>query len=95
MYYPQATLALMQAFGQKTRQQVSRFFPVQTMQVDFILNDPAPTAQVAQDSLRQPVPQVMRFVATFKTILQANVAVQALIQRRLFISQMLHGVRRR
>ncbi len=40
--------AVFQRLGQKARKQCSRFVAVQAVQVDFILNDPPPTAQIAQ-----------------------------------------------
>ncbi|MDD2750820.1 MAG: hypothetical protein PHX24_12145 [Acidithiobacillus sp.] len=71
------------------------FVTVEAVQVDFILNHPAPAPQVAQDGLRQPVAHVMRLIAAFETVLQANPAMQALMQRRPFVGKMLKWSRRR
>lgn len=77
MHDPDAALAMVQAFSQKAGEQMPRFIPVQAMQVDFILDHPAPTAQVTQDVLSQSGAQIMRFVTAFQAILQADKAVQA------------------
>ena len=95
MYDPQATLAVMQAGGEKTGEQLAGLFTVEAVQVDFILNHPAPASQVAQDGLRQPLAHVMRLIAAFETVLQANSAVQAFMQRRPFVGKMLKWSRRR
>jgi len=95
MHDPDATLAVMQAFSQKAGEQVPRLIPVQAMQVDFILDHPAPTAQIAQDILGQSGAQIMRFVTAFQAILQADVAVQAFMQGSLFVGKMLEWAGRR
>lgn len=95
MHDPDATLAVVQALGQKAGEQMSRFISVQTVQVDFILDYPAPTAQVAQDVLSQSGAQIMRLVTALEAILQADKAVQAFMQGSLFVGQMLERAGRR
>lgn len=95
MHDPDATLAVVQALGQKAGEQMPGFVAIQTVQVDFILDYPAPTAQVAQDVLSQSGAQIMRFVTAFQAILQADMAVQAFMQGGLFIGKMLERAGRR
>ena len=95
MHYAHTALAVMQASGQESGEQLASFVAVQSVQVDFILNDPASTPQVAQDILGQACSQVVRFIATFQAILQANVAVQAFMQRGSFVGDMLQRAGRR
>ena len=89
MHDAHTALAVMQASGQESGEQLASFVAVQSVQVDFILNDPASTPQVAQDILGQACAQVVRFIATFQAILQANVAVQAFMKRRSFVGNVL------
>lgn len=89
MHDPDTTLAVMQAFSQKTGEQLPGFIPVQAVQVDFILNYPASAAQIAQDILGQSGAQIMRLVTALEAILQADVAVQAFVQGGLFVGKML------
>ncbi len=86
---PDATLAEMQTIGQEVGQALAGFVAIETMQVDFAFDNPAAAPQIAQDALRQPSPQVMRFVAAFQSVLQADRTVQAVAQRRAFVGQML------
>ena len=44
-----ATPALLQAIGQESGEQGARLLAVESVQVDFSLNDPASAPQVAQD----------------------------------------------
>ena len=50
------------------------------VQVDLALDHPAAAAQVAQHGVGEAVAQVIRFVATFEAILQADRTVQAFVQ---------------
>lgn len=83
---PHATLAVVQAFGQEGGQLVPGFVPIHAVQVEFGLNDPATAPQVAENADRQAVAQVVRFVAAFQAILQADLAVQAFMQGGPFVS---------
>jgi len=94
MNYPHAALAVMQAFGQKGCKLVPGLIAVEAMQVNFILRDPAPSAQIAQDVLSQALPQVLGFIATLQSVLQVNATVEAFMQRRTLIGNVLQGVRR-
>lgn len=85
--------AIVQATGNEGGEGVACFIAIQAMQVDFILNDPAATAQVAQHTLRQSRSQVTGFITPFQSILQGNRAMQAFVQSCPFIGQMLQGAR--
>lgn len=95
MHDPDATLAVMQAFSQKAGEQMPRFIPIQAMQVDFILDHPASSAQVAQNVLGQSGAQIMQFVTAFQAVLQADKAVQAFMKGGLFVGKMLERAGRR
>ncbi len=95
MHDPDATFAVVQAFSQEGSEPMPGFIPVQAVQVDFVLNHPASTPQIAQDILGQSAAQIMRLVTTFKPVLQANSAMQAFMQGSLFVGQMLERAGRR
>ena len=84
-----------QAVMQKTGDQLAGLIAVQAMQVDFILDHPAATAQVAQDRLRQAITQVGRLVAAFEAVLQRDWCMQAFMQHRPAVGQRLLRYRRR
>jgi len=86
---PDATLAVMQAFGQKSSEPMPGIVAVQAVQVDFILCHPTATSQVAQNALGQPAAQVMRLVTALQSVLQADMAMQAFMQCSLFVGEML------
>jgi len=89
---PNAALAEVQALGQKTGEQMPGLVAVQAMQVDFVLDHPAPAPQIAQDVLGQTVAQVMRLVTAFKAVLQGDETMQAFMQRRTFVGDVLQWV---
>ena len=89
-----AAFAMVQACRQKSCERVASFVAIEAVQVNFILRDPAPAAQIAQDALRYTLMQVMRFVTTFKPVLQLNAAMQALVQRRALVGDVLQRTRR-
>lgn len=82
---PHAALAVVQAFGQKNGQLVPGFIPIHPMQVEFSLNDPAATPQVTEDAHRQSLAQIVRLVAPFQSVLQADLAMQAFMQGGAFV----------
>lgn len=84
-----AAFAMVQAFRQKNCERVASFVAIEAVQVNFILRDPAPAAQIAQDALRYALMQVMRFVTTFKPVLQLNAAMQAFVQRCALVGNAL------
>jgi len=79
----------MQAFSQESGEQLACFVAVQAMQIDFILNDPAPPSQITQNGLGQTSAQVMRLIATFQAVLQADMAVKTFMQRCSLVGNVL------
>ncbi len=79
----------MQTFSEEFAEQGARLIAVQTVQVEFILNYPAPATQVTQDALRHTLAQVVRFIAAFEAVLQADGRMQAIVECRPLIGQML------
>lgn len=82
---PNAALAAVQAFGQESGQLVPGFVPVQSVQIQFGLDHPATTPQIAQDAGCQSLAQVVWLIATFQPVLQADLAVQAFMQGGTFV----------
>lgn len=89
MYYAYTALAVVQAFGQEGGKLVSGLVAVQSVQVNFTLNDPAPAAQITQNVLRQPLMQILRLIPAFQAVLQFDAAMQAFMQCRAFVSDVL------
>lgn len=89
----QAALAGVQTFGEEFAEQGARFVAIQAVQIEFILNHPAPAAQVAQDALCHALAQVVGFVAAFEAILQADWGVQAVMECCPFVGQVLQRPR--
>lgn len=89
MYYAYTALAVVQAFGQEGGKPVSGLVAVQSVQVNFTLNDPAPAAQITQNILRQPLMQILRFIPAFQAVLQFDAAMQAFMQCRAFVGDVL------
>lgn len=89
MYYAYTALAVVQAFGQEGGKLVSGLVAVQSVQVNFTLNDPAPAAQITQNVLRQPLMQILRFIPAFQAVLQFDAAMQAFMQCRAFVGDVL------
>lgn len=89
MYYAYTALAVVQAFGQEGGKPVSGLVAVQSVQVNFTLNDPAPAAQITQNVLRQPLMQILRLIPAFQAVLQFDAAMQAFMQCRAFVSDVL------
>ena len=85
------TRSMVQAGREKGGQQLAGLFTIQAVQVDFFLHHPATATQIAQHALGQPLAQVMRLIATFQPVLQADLAMQAFMQGGPFIGQMLQG----
>ena len=63
MHNPQAAFALMQAAGEKVGKLVACFVAVETVQVDFGLDNPTATAQIAQDVGGDANAQVVRLIS--------------------------------
>lgn len=89
MYYAYTALAVVQAFGQEGGKLVSGLVAVQSVQVNFTLNDPAPAAQITQNVLRQPLMQILRLIPAFQAVLQFDAAMQAFMQCRAFVGDVL------
>ena len=87
--------AVVQAFGQEAAEQLARFVAIEAVQVQFLLDHPAPAAQVLEDGAGQARAQIVRLVAALQAVLQADRAVQAFVQRRLLVGHELLRARRR
>ena len=82
-----AAFALVQTGMQEAGNQMACLFTVQAVQIDFILNHPATTAQVAQGGLGQAVAQVDGFITAFEAVLQGDGGVQTFVQDGAMIGE--------
>ena len=77
------------AMRQKFTECLTRFVPVHAVQIELILNHPASAPEIAQDAAGQAWAQIIGLVAAFEPVLEADRAVQAFMQCRPFIGQVL------
>ena len=90
-----ATHSVSERPRKETGQQFAGLLAVEPMQVDLVLDHPAPAPQVAQYAVGEAGAQVARFVAAFEPILKRDWPVQAFVQRRPLVGQVLQRAWRR